>query len=109
MAKEKRKAKGGKKNAHDKRHPGVAHIQATFNNTIVSITDSQNVISWPSAGQVGLPVRAKHRVRRTGRRRAAAQKAKSRAARSAHSRERPRLRVRHPRDSGRGPRRVAHS
>jgi small subunit ribosomal protein S11 len=33
---------------------GVAHIQATFNNTIVSITDSRgNVISWSSAGQVG--------------------------------------------------------
>ena len=33
---------------------GMAHIQATFNNTIVSITDSQgNVISWSSAGQVG--------------------------------------------------------
>jgi small subunit ribosomal protein S11 len=33
---------------------GVAHIQATFNNTIVSITDARgNVISWSSAGQVG--------------------------------------------------------
>jgi len=33
---------------------GVAHIQATFNNTIVSITDSQgNVISWSSAGACG--------------------------------------------------------
>jgi small subunit ribosomal protein S11 len=30
---------------------GVAHITATFNNTIVSITDvSGNVISWSSAG-----------------------------------------------------------
>lgn len=33
---------------------GVAHIQATFNNTIVSITDMQgNVVSWSSAGQTG--------------------------------------------------------
>jgi len=33
---------------------GVAHIQATFNNTIVSITDlSGNVISWSSAGAQG--------------------------------------------------------
>ena len=33
---------------------GVAHISATFNNTIVSITDPMgNVISWASAGHVG--------------------------------------------------------
>lgn len=33
---------------------GIAHIQASFNNTIISITDMQgNVISWSSAGQVG--------------------------------------------------------
>ena len=33
---------------------GIAHIQATFNNTIVTITDSQgNVISWASAGTLG--------------------------------------------------------
>lgn len=32
---------------------GVAHIQATFNNTIVCITDVHgNVISWSSAGRV---------------------------------------------------------
>ncbi|MCC6154203.1 MAG: 30S ribosomal protein S11 [Candidatus Hydrogenedentes bacterium] len=54
MAKEKRKAKGGKKRRTINVTTGVAHIQATFNNTIVSITDSQgNVISWSSAGQVG--------------------------------------------------------
>lgn len=30
---------------------GVAHVKATFNNTIVSITDqSGNVVSWASAG-----------------------------------------------------------
>jgi small subunit ribosomal protein S11 len=33
---------------------GVAHIQSTFNNTIVSITDSKgNVISWSSSGKIG--------------------------------------------------------
>ncbi len=33
---------------------GVAHIQATFNNTIVTITDQQgNVLSWSSGGTVG--------------------------------------------------------
>ncbi|MCK9172115.1 30S ribosomal protein S11 [Desulfuromonas thiophila] len=33
---------------------GVAHIQATFNNTIVSIADvSGNVISWATAGGMG--------------------------------------------------------
>ena len=33
---------------------GLAHIQATFNNTIVTITDPKgNVISWASAGMVG--------------------------------------------------------
>src|SRR2546423_2945447 len=34
---------------------GQAHIKSTFNNTIVSITDPTGaVISWASAGQVGL-------------------------------------------------------
>jgi small subunit ribosomal protein S11 len=33
---------------------GVAHIFATFNNTIVTITDPQgNTISWASAGNAG--------------------------------------------------------
>ncbi len=33
---------------------GVAHVQASFNNTIVTITDTDgNVISWASAGKVG--------------------------------------------------------
>ena len=33
---------------------GQAHIRSTFNNTIVSITDTRgNVISWQSAGTVG--------------------------------------------------------
>ena len=33
---------------------GVAHIKATFNNTMVTITDAQgNTISWSSAGLMG--------------------------------------------------------
>ncbi|MFT8887290.1 MAG: 30S ribosomal protein S11 [Ethanoligenens sp.] len=33
---------------------GAAHIQSTFNNTIVTITDTQgNSISWASAGGLG--------------------------------------------------------
>jgi ribosomal protein S11 len=33
---------------------GVAHVAATFNNTIVTITDAQgNAISWSSAGTMG--------------------------------------------------------
>ena len=33
---------------------GLAYIQATFNNTIVTITDPQgNVVSWSSAGSKG--------------------------------------------------------
>ena len=34
---------------------GVAHICSTFNNTIVSITDKEgNVVSWASAGTLGI-------------------------------------------------------
>ena len=33
---------------------GAAHIKSTFNNTIISITDTEgNSISWSSAGNVG--------------------------------------------------------
>ena len=43
------KAKGSKNVA-----TGVAHVLATFNNTIVSITDQRgNVLGWSSAGKVG--------------------------------------------------------
>lgn len=40
----------------DRRVPavGVAHIYATFNNTIVSISDGDgNVVTWASAGKAG--------------------------------------------------------
>lgn len=33
---------------------GICHIQASFNNTIVTFTDAKgNAISWASAGQLG--------------------------------------------------------
>ena len=33
---------------------GIAYVQSTFNNTIVSIADNDgNVVSWASAGQKG--------------------------------------------------------
>jgi small subunit ribosomal protein S11 len=33
---------------------GVAHVQASFNNTIITITDTDgHVITWASAGKVG--------------------------------------------------------
>ena len=54
-------AKGGKKGATIRRRRerknierGAAHIQSTFNNTIVTITDTQgNAVSWASAGEMG--------------------------------------------------------
>jgi small subunit ribosomal protein S11 len=54
VATEKRKGKGKKRRTTLNVTSGMAHIQATFNNTVVSITDNQgNVVSWSSAGQVG--------------------------------------------------------
>ena len=33
---------------------GVAHVNSTFNNTLITITDTQgNAISWSSAGSMG--------------------------------------------------------
>jgi small subunit ribosomal protein S11 len=58
MADEKKAA--GRKKVFKKRgekkvvHSGVAHIQASFNNTLVTITDAEgNVVSWSSAGAIG--------------------------------------------------------
>lgn len=48
--KRKKKAKKGKKFVQH----GIAHIQATYNNTIVSISDlGGNVLAWGSAGGQG--------------------------------------------------------
>lgn len=51
-----RKATTEKAKPKEKRNiaHGIAHIQSTFNNTIVSITDGKGeVISWASCGTVG--------------------------------------------------------
>jgi small subunit ribosomal protein S11 len=45
--------KGGKKEKKNIPH-GVAHIHATFNNTIITISDpTGNVIAWSSSGSQG--------------------------------------------------------
>jgi small subunit ribosomal protein S11 len=50
MAKKTRTKKKEKKNIPN----GVVHIQSTFNNTIVTITDpAGNVVAWSSAGSQG--------------------------------------------------------
>jgi small subunit ribosomal protein S11 len=52
-------AKQSKKKAFKKREKknvpvGVVHVQATFNNTIVTFTDTVgNVLSWSSSGSLG--------------------------------------------------------
>ena len=55
MAKvEKKDRKSGKRKEKRNVPHGVAHIQATFNNTIVSLTDPEgNLLSWSSAGRIG--------------------------------------------------------
>lgn len=46
--------KGRKKKKEKVEAEGQAHIKATFNNTIVTLTDNYgNVISWATAGRVG--------------------------------------------------------
>jgi small subunit ribosomal protein S11 len=43
-----------KKKSKKKILTGIAYVQSTFNNTIVSIADTNgNVVSWASAGQKG--------------------------------------------------------
>ncbi len=47
-------AKPTKRKVRKNIQSGVAHIQATFNNTIITITDTHgNAISWSSAGSRG--------------------------------------------------------
>ncbi len=47
-------AKGGKKKVKKSVQSGVVHIQSTFNNTIITITDpSGGALSWASAGGSG--------------------------------------------------------
>ena len=54
MAKDRGK-KGSKKKKEKKNIPtGVAHVQSTFNNTIITITDLEGqVVCWSSAGAMG--------------------------------------------------------
>lgn len=48
------KAKKQKKKVRKNIQSGIAHIQSTFNNTIITITDvSGNAVSWSSAGKKG--------------------------------------------------------
>ena len=50
----KKERKGAKKKEKRNVPHGVAHIKATFNNTIVSISDPEGaVLSWASAGKIG--------------------------------------------------------
>jgi small subunit ribosomal protein S11 len=59
MAKAEQKAKPVKKKTFKKKekrivHSGIVHIQATFNNTIVTIADQEgHTLSWSSAGSLG--------------------------------------------------------
>mgnify|MGYP001824498014 FL=1 len=49
-----RGSKGGKRKEKRVVPHGVAHIQATFNNTLITIADPEgNVVSWSSAGRIG--------------------------------------------------------
>ena len=58
---EKSEVKSVKKSSYSKKKKvkrnivnGIAYVQSTFNNTIVSIADTEgNVVSWASAGQKG--------------------------------------------------------
>lgn len=55
MAKSKReRGPRTKKKARKSLAHGIVHVQATFNNTIISITDAAgDVVSWSSAGSSG--------------------------------------------------------
>ena len=57
---EKKEGAGKRKKTFKKRgekrivHHGLAHIHASFNNTTVTITDTEgNVVAWSSAGGIG--------------------------------------------------------
>lgn len=53
MAKQQGRQRGGKKKVKKNVPQGIVHLKATFNNTIITITDrSGNTIAWASAGSV---------------------------------------------------------
>ena len=54
MAAPEKKAPRARKKEKKNIAVGVAHVAATFNNTIITITDvAGNAISWSSAGMMG--------------------------------------------------------
>src|SRR3989454_8347110 len=56
MAKEQQQASRAKPRRRERKNisSGVAHVSATFNNTMITITDAQgNTIAWSSAGTMG--------------------------------------------------------
>src|SRR4249919_416552 len=56
MAKEPQQAGRGKPRRRERKNisSGVAHVSATFNNTMITITDAQgNTIAWSSSGTMG--------------------------------------------------------
>lgn len=65
---------------------GVAHVNASFNNTMITITDAQgNTIAWSSAGAMGFKgSRKSTSLRCAGRRRGL--RPQGRRARHAHGR-----------------------
>jgi small subunit ribosomal protein S11 len=54
MAKEATAARGGKRKERKNVSSGVVHVNSSFNNTMITITDVQgNTISWASSGKLG--------------------------------------------------------
>src|ERR1041384_3079699 len=56
MAKEQQSAQRTKVRRREKKNitSGVAHVSASFNNTMITITDAQgNTIAWSSSGTMG--------------------------------------------------------
>ena len=56
MAKEAQQVQRGKVRKREKKNisSGVAHLNASFNNTMITITDAQgNTIAWSSSGTMG--------------------------------------------------------
>lgn len=54
MVKQKGKVTKTKRRERKNIERGIAHIQSTFNNTIITITDTHgNAISWASSGEMG--------------------------------------------------------
>ena len=51
---EKAPRKGGKRTKKVVESEGIAHVMATFNNTIITITDTHgNAVAWGTAGKAG--------------------------------------------------------